>query len=124
MVPLVEAISSLSRRPGLLLGSAATRAPGDLGIVLRQAFKSRKFDDMSVGLTEENYGSYIDRVGAEQPAKAPALEAEIRNGILATKPAPDINHLVRTGWSACVSITEDLTFEAALRAMSREVLNL
>ncbi len=112
---LADAIASLRRRPGLLIGPAATRAPGDLLAVLRAACKAIKLDAGIEGLAESNYGAFIDKVRAEQPMKAASLESEIRSGILALRPAPDINHLAWALWSACASLTEDITFETALR---------
>jgi len=114
-VSLADAIGSLRRRPGLLIGPSATRAPGDLLHVLKQACKACKLDDVANTISESNYGSLIDNIRADHPAKLASFESEVRLGILALKPAPDINHLAGALWSACVSLTEDVTFEAALR---------
>lgn len=112
---LDEALRSLNRRPGLLIGPAATRAPGELLAALRVAARAKKVDDLLVGLAEDNYGALIDLLRREQPSKAAAFELEAISEIRGLKPAPDISHLAKALWSACISITEDLTFESALR---------
>jgi hypothetical protein len=115
VITLSDAVASLERRPALLLGPAATRAPDELGLIVREALRSTKLTELSEGIDENNFGPLLDMIRIERPDKASSLEGKIRESILHIKPAPDINHLAKALWSACISVTEDLTFESALR---------
>lgn len=115
LVTIPDAVASLQRRPALLLGPGATRAPGELLAVLKAACTASKWDALKDAFDEQRYGSTIDLARTQDGALAARLEAEIRSGVLAMRPAPDINHLARALWSTCISLTEDMTFESALR---------
>jgi hypothetical protein len=83
--------------------------------VLRGACSAAKWDELKDAFDEQTYGSTIDVARSQDATHAARLEAEIRTGLLSMRPAPDINHLARALWSTCVSLTEDVTFESALR---------
>lgn len=114
-ITLDEAIALMQRRPGLLIGPTATRAVGDLTNVLQQAARTLKIEELCKGIDEGNYGAFVDKVRSERNDKASGFESKIKEGIVSFRAAPDINHLAKALWSGCISATEDLTFEGAIR---------
>lgn len=110
-----DALSSLHTRPGIILGPDATRADGDLGRLVLGALRTCKIEFTESSLSDADCRSLIDKVRASFPQKSVLLEAEVREAIRKISPALDIEHLSRAGWSACISLTEDLIFENALR---------
>jgi hypothetical protein len=114
-VSIEEALNSLHRRPGIVLGPDATRAPGDLARVLVTAIKTCKIGGAISALQDSDCRSLIDKLKLEFPAQIELLDAEFRDGIRKIPPSLDINHLAKAGWSACVSLAEDMSFEIALR---------
>jgi hypothetical protein len=115
VVSLQDAIGSLRRRPGLVIGPAVTRTPEAMAQVLAYAFK-KAGDTLpaDVPIAEQTYRSAIDALRHLMPEKAELVTHEIREGLRVLKPSTDLPRLARAGWSACISLTEDLLFEAAL----------
>lgn len=115
LISLGEAIESLHRRPGIVLGPDATRAPGELARALEFAIKQCGVSIPRSSISDSDCRSLIDHIRHEHPSKAELLESEFREGIRRIPPSLDINHLAKAGWSACISLSEDLIFETALR---------
>lgn len=114
-VSIEEALVSLHRRPALVLGPDATRAPGELGRTLKNAIRFCKIEPTLLPLQDSDCRAQLDKLKIEYPTQIKLLEAEFQEGIRRIHPSLDINHLAKAGWSACVSLTEDMLFENALR---------
>jgi hypothetical protein len=113
---LGAAINLLPRRPALLIGTGATIAAGALEHAIRGASDSVKVSrPLDANNTFNDYPSLIDALRAEDPAKAQKLENAIRTRLRQLPPSVELQHLARAGWSACISLTQDLLFEGALR---------
>jgi hypothetical protein len=113
---LDEAISSLSRRPGIVIGPRATRAPDALGQVIRQVLKEQGLESLWNNEDgEDQYRALLDQLNESSPEKAARVQEALREDIRRLRPVLDLPILARAGWSACISLTEDLLFEAELR---------
>jgi hypothetical protein len=115
IVSLEETLGSLQRRPALLIGPDATRAKGELAAALVVAMKIGGIQMEPAGILDADYRSRIDAIGSAYGQKAATVEEEFRSGIRTMKPSLDISHLAKAGWSACISLSEDVLFETALR---------
>lgn len=115
-VSIEEALDSLHRRPGIVLGPDATRAPGELARVLIAAIKTCKIESDFSLLQDSDCRAEMDKLKKRiSPSEFELLVVEFRDGIRRMRPSLEINHLAKAGWSACISVTEDLLFESALR---------
>jgi hypothetical protein len=114
-VTLEAAIDVLPRRPALLLGPNATTPSGTVNHAIASAMQS-----ILAMTAQPNAGevarspALIDELRLEDGARAARLESQIKNNLLALPTSPELRHLVTAGWSACVSVTQDLLFESAL----------
>lgn len=115
-ISLSDAVNSLTRSPGILLGPDVTCIPGAMDGLLKDSLRV-------IGASAERYKeeaqrhfrSAMDGLAIEMPDQYGRLRDEIEAQIRLMKPSLDLPHLARAGWSACISLTDDLLFEAALR---------
>lgn len=71
LISLEEAFDFTSRRPGLLLGPGATRSPGDLASIVRNAFSRARVDNLvSQNASDEDLRLALDCVETDMPDKA------------------------------------------------------
>jgi len=111
-----DELASLSLRPGLLLGPGVTRAPGELAAQFHEVFARLGLHDFAgPNATDVDYPEAVDAAAESRPEKQEVLRSALIDKLRALKPCLEIPHLIRAGWSAYVSLTEDLLFEEAIR---------
>ena len=114
-ISLQEAIDSLSRRPGLVIGPGATSLPGILSKIFLDAFRpygqSEIFKEI---VNDSNYRAALDVLAENVPEDFISVKRTIRDGLLKLTASLDLPHLAKAGWSACISLSEDVLFESAL----------
>lgn len=115
MISLSDAMHSLGRRPGLVLGSAATCLPGTMATIVMQAFRQGTSGEFATTATVDSYPAVLDDLQRRSPEQAGKVSNELRDGLRSLRPSLDLPYLAKAGWSACVSLTQDVLFEAALR---------
>ena len=115
VLTLNDALDSLGRRPGIAIGPAVTCPPGTQSDIMSYAVK-KVFDSMASSLNiPSDLRAAIDFLAQAYPDKVQAVEREIKEGIRLIKPSLDLPYLAKAGWSACISLTDDVLFESALR---------
>lgn len=115
-VSLSDALGMTARRPGLLIGPDATCVPGSLDLILNgslSAIGAPRMDSSDV--VNRHFRSSMDRLKTKLPDQYERLRAEIMEQLRLLKPSLDLPYLARSGWSACISLTDDLLFEGLLR---------
>ncbi|MEO8008057.1 MAG: hypothetical protein ABI728_06000, partial [Betaproteobacteria bacterium] len=116
LISLNDAVNALARRPGIVIGSDATCVPGTVRAVISQSFnRSGIPSELSSSVTEETYSALLDQLASSMPEKATLIAHEIKEGLRTVKPGLDLPYLAKAGWSACISLTQDVLFESALR---------
>ncbi len=116
VISLQEAIESLNRRPGIVVGPNATCLPGILPRIFINAFKKFEKDlNLNGPVTDITYRANLDVLAQIIPDQLPTVERQIRDELLKLSASLDLPHLAKAGWSACISLTEDVLFEAGLR---------
>lgn len=109
-------LSSLTLRPGLLFGPDVTRAPGELALQFYDTFTRLGFSDlMNSDASDVDYPEAVDAAFERAPEKQDLLAHTLIEKLRGLKPSLEVSRLVLAGWSAYVSMTEDLLLEEALR---------
>ncbi|MDP1980241.1 hypothetical protein [Undibacterium sp.] len=116
LISLSDAIEALSRKPGIVVGPGVTTLPGTLTRIFVEAFKPYQdqisFEQPISGLT---YRAALDTLTQLLPDQVPTIQRSIRDELQKLSGSLDLPYLAKAGWSACISLTEDVLFEAALR---------
>ena len=111
-----EELASLTMRPGLLFGPGVTRAPGILANEFHTVFDKLGLGDLlRRDASDSDYPAAVDAAFERRPDKQELIKDELVQKIKGIEPSLDLRHLVRAGWSAYVSLTEDILLEEALR---------
>lgn len=114
-ISLEAALSSLTRLPGAIIGPDVTCAPGTISSVLSGSVRvivPGELDSLEQG---QHFRPAIDALAAKLQDRLPRLSEEIRERIRELKPSLDLPYLAKAGWSACISLTDDVLFESALK---------
>ena len=115
-ISLKEALESLSRRPGLLFGPDLTCGSDSMTQLLAKAFRIADPDQKAYGTpTEDNFRSVLDTMAGSGEPRILEVEREIMEGLRDLRASLDLPYLAGAGWSVCISLTNDLLFESALR---------
>ena len=112
---LQEVLKSVSRKPGLIIGPDATQVPGVMDTILSDAFRGIDIPGHSKEVERETYRAALDSIRQSGPQRAETVEASIVDALKRLPMSLDLPHLAKAGWSACISLTEDVLFETALR---------
>jgi hypothetical protein len=115
VISLDAALASLTRLPGILVGPDVTCSPGTMDSVLSGSVRVVAEDELGLVTQGQHFRSAIDMLTAKMPDRLPRLAEEILERIRALKPSLDLPYLAKAGWSACISLTDDVLFESALR---------
>jgi hypothetical protein len=111
-----DELANLSLRPGLLFGPGITRAPNELAAQFHEVFAGvGLYDLFGPDGTDVDYPEAVDAAAESRPEKQDILRSALIEKLRALKPSLELSHLIRAGWSAYVSLTEDLLLEEALR---------
>ena len=111
-----EELASLTLRPGLLFGPGAIRTTGDLVAEFHKVFSALGMSELlGPDASDADCPAAVDAATEAKPEKLEVLEHALLDKLRALKPALEVPHLVRAGWSAYVSLTEDLLLEESLR---------
>ncbi|KLN57517.1 ATP-binding protein [Variovorax paradoxus] len=106
----------LTLRPGLLFGPGVVRAPGDLVSLFREVFERLGMGDLIPrAATDVDCPQALDAAVEARPDKQEVLKTALHDKLRALSPSLEVAHLVKAGWSAYISLTEDLLLEEALR---------
>ena len=114
IVPLQVLLSQLGRRPAIVLGPRATTVPEDWDIAIKQEFQKLSDDGLDQIIEDGNLGTNLDLLNSRDVAKFEQIKRNLKQELASLTPSLDLNHIVRGGWSACVSLTLDLLFESTL----------
>jgi hypothetical protein len=114
LISLQDTIEALPKQPGIVVGPDVTCVSGSIKDIFNRAFASINAQNR-VEITDTTYRTSLDQLAEEMPAEVSNITSQIKEGILKLTAPLDLNHLVKAGWSACISLTEDLLFESALR---------
>src|SRR3989338_2133821 len=113
LISLKDALESLGRHPGILIGPGATCMPGSIPQIVTNALKlATDVPELGARASEENYPALLDTLRAKAPVQAELVAREIREGLRVLRPTLDLPHLVKAGWSACISLSQDVLFES------------
>lgn len=115
ILSLEDAIGSLARRPGIAIGPAATCDPGTMSQILSGALRSIVGNASNTIDLPDDFRTALDTLAEKLPEKVLLVEREIRERIRILKTSLDLPYLAKAGWSACISLTDDVLFESALR---------
>lgn len=112
-IGLDDALALIHRRPGLVLGPAASLHRTALEEIARDLVTQVP----GIGLSNDlrSYLDGVDIVKAKAPSELDRVVLWIRQELRTQQASLDLAHLVKTRWSACVSLTPDMLFESALR---------
>ncbi len=114
-ISLQDFIDSLTRRPGIVVGPNAISSPGDLSKLFKNAAGNILSGDQSlVSLSCEDHRAFLDSLRARHPELAEKYEHYIQEGLRKLFPSLDLPYLAKAGWSVCISLTQDLLFEAEI----------
>jgi hypothetical protein len=114
-ISLQDCIDSLSRQPGIVFGPDATCVTGSIQDIFAQAFSIIKQPSENYEINDQSYRTRLDLLAEEDPVMSQTVISNIREGIIKLQVPLDLQHLVKAGWSSCISLTEDVLFEGALR---------
>lgn len=114
-ISLEDALSSLTRLPGVIIGPDVTCAPGTISGVLSGSVRVIAPGEIDLLEQGQHFRPAIDALAAKLQDRLPRLIDEIRERIRELKPSLDLPYLAKAGWSACISLTDDVLFESALR---------
>lgn len=115
VISLEAALASLTRLPGILVGPDVTCSPGTMDSVLSGSVRIVAPDELGSITQGQHFRSAIDMLATKMQDHLPRLTEEILERIRALKPSLDLPYLAKAGWSACISLTDDVLFESALR---------
>ncbi|MGE0875352.1 MAG: hypothetical protein AB7O31_11850 [Burkholderiales bacterium] len=116
IIPLQEAIESLSRRPGLILGPDATCSKDVVSQLVLNAARIAGANATDLEACDESgFRRLMDKMCAGDSNRMANAEREYLDGLRDLRGNLDLPHLARAGWAACISLTTDLLFETALR---------
>jgi intracellular sulfur oxidation DsrE/DsrF family protein len=115
VISLQELIDFLPRKPGIVFGPDVTSVAGAVRNVYTAAFADIAAAQDKVEISDVAYRSALDLLAEDSPEQVNRILSRIRDGIMKLPPPLDLSHLVKAGWSSCISLTEDLLFESALR---------
>lgn len=115
ILSLEDAVGSLARRPGIAIGPAATCDPGTMSQIFSGALRSIVGDVSNTIDLPGDFRAALDILAEKLPNKVLLVEREIRERIRVLRPSLDLPYLAKAGWSACISLTDDVLFESALR---------
>lgn len=111
-----DALQSLFRRPGLVLGpNAILREKTFAQIVTESYDETVRANGHEPRCGSEDWQGAIDEVGAVDPECERQFRDALARKLRGASGSPDMHHLVRSGWSTYVSLTYDMIFEEALR---------
>lgn len=113
-IDLEEALQAFFQRPGILLGPRATCLPGTIEGLINSSMKAIGVTSVTP-IEQLSYRDGMDVLARDLGDKYPVFRDEFIEQVRILKPSLDLPHLVKAGWSACISLTEDLLFESALR---------
>ncbi|MCU7870796.1 MAG: ATP-binding protein [Candidatus Thiodiazotropha sp. (ex Lucinoma borealis)] len=113
LISLQDVLDSLTRRPGIVVGPNAVSTLGDLSTLFESAAGTILSGDQSlVSSSCEDQRTFLDSLRAIQPELAGKYEHSIQEGLRKLLPSLDLPYLAKAGWSVCISLTQDLLFEA------------
>ena len=115
IVPLQVLLDQLGRRPSIVLGPRATTLPGEWDIAIKEELQKLSDEGFGQIIENENLGTFLDLLSNRDVAKFEEIKRNLKKKLKLFNPSLDLNHIVRGGWSACVSLTLDLLFESTLR---------
>ena len=115
VLSLRDVLDSLARRPGIAIGPVVTCSTGILSDIISNAIKKVLGSIPGSLNISSDLRSAIDALAEAFPDKVQAVEREIKEGIRHIRPPLDLPYLAKAGWSACISLTDDVLFESALR---------
>ena len=109
-VTLDTLINSLYQNPGLVLGPGCTVVQSEVLTMLR----SIRSDVQEITKTrgEESLESLIDAVRSIDLTIATDFEDRVKNSYRNLPVNYDLDHIVKCGWSAVVSLSSDMNFES------------
>lgn len=114
-IPLEVALTSLTRLPGVIIGPDVTCTQDTLANILSGAMRVIA-PDLHENLDRgQHFRGALDALEPGLQDRLPRLTEEIEERIRSLKPSLDLPYLAKAGWSACISLTDDMLFEAALR---------
>ncbi|CAM5200725.1 hypothetical protein CDEN61S_01087 [Castellaniella denitrificans] len=109
-------LEGLSLRPGLLFGPGVTRAPGELASRFHEVFSRLGMAEwLRSDAADTDCPGAIDAAIELRPEKQEILKDALLDKLRTLRPALEVSRLVLAGWSAYVSLTEDLLLEESLR---------
>lgn len=109
-------LASHTLRPGLLFGPGVTHAPGELATEFHKVFDKVGLGHLLGNVSGDTECSLaVDAAFEARPDKQDLLKHALLEKVRSLKPTLEIPHLVKAGWSAYVSLTEDLLLEESLR---------
>lgn len=114
-ISLEAALVSLTRRPGVLIGPDVTCAPGTISSVLSGSVRVIAPEQLNMLEQGQHFRPAIDALATQLQDRLPRLTDEIQARIRDLKASLDLPYLAKAGWSACISLTDDVLFESALR---------
>lgn len=115
VISLEQAIGSLTRHPGVLIGPQVTCLPGTMETLLANSLRAIGIESDAITEGAQRFRFKMDSLAARLADNYGNLRAELCEQIRLLKPSLDLPHLATAGWSACISLTDDLLFESALR---------
>lgn len=113
-VPLQVLLDKLGRRPAIVLGPVATVVPGDWENDISQELQKLQGDVFDQIIVNGSLGTNLDLLNSQDSAIFEQIKRSLKKKLELLTPSLDLKHIVRGGWSACVSLTLDLLFESAL----------
>ena len=115
-ISLQDFLDSLTYRPGIVVGPDAVATLGDLPKILGRATETILSEDQSLAsLSCEDYSKFLDLLRTSHSELAEKYEYSIKEGLRKLLPSLDLPYLAKAGWSTCISLTQDLLFEAEMR---------
>jgi len=115
-ISLQDFLDSLTYRPGIVVGPDAVATLGDLPKILEGATETILSEDQSLAsLSCEDYSKFLDLLRTSHSELAEKYEYSITEGLRKLLPSLDLPYLAKAGWSTCISLTQDLLFEAEMR---------
>ncbi|CAI8855366.1 MULTISPECIES: hypothetical protein [Burkholderia] len=115
IISLETALASLTRLPGIVIGPDVTCAPGTIANVLSGSVRIVAPDELDSLEQGQHFRPAIDALATKLQDRLPRLTDEICERLRELKPSLDLPYLAKAGWSACISLTDDVLFESALR---------
>ncbi|MFT3807106.1 hypothetical protein [Arenimonas sp.] len=114
LLTLEDSIKSFAHRPGLIIGGATTQVMGEYRHALDVAFRQIP-TPIAQAIQSTDFRDILDELRALDSIEAVKYESAIRDGIRRLTSPTEIPHLARAGWSAVISLADDVLFESDLK---------